>query len=201
MAKRNFTRIDKIDQLDLQTLPVADLHWLTGTGVSMSSGSGPGKTYTYRSGVLTPVGDIELSVWITAAEHLIHREGLEEDLEHLRIHLRKQHPDNTFKKQSDYAQLLDVCLSGLHRDPKWVGFVSYNRLYHPEVLEKTPMARVFMECCKKIAEIPEAQVKSARSGMVSCPYCTRFAAFQDAQAVDTDNLFTGNPDDPERETT
>jgi len=201
MAKRNFTPINKLEQIDLQSLAAEDIRWLTATGVSISHGSGPGKTYTYRSGVLTPIGDIELSVWISAAEHLIRRDGLEEEVEHLRIHLKKQHPDNVFQTRTDYAQLLDVCLCGLHRDPKWVGFVDYNRQYHPDVLEKTPMARVFMECCKKVAEIPEVQVKSARSGMVSCPFCTRFEAFQNVQAADPDSPFTGKPDAPECETT
>lgn len=190
-----------MEQLDLQSLAAEDIRWLTATGASISHGSGPGKTYTYRSGVLTPIGDIELSVWISAAEYLIRRDNLEEELEHLRIHLRKQHSGNVFQTKTDYGHLLDVCLCGLHRDPKWVGFVAYNRQYHPDVLEKTPMARVFMECCKKVAEIPDAQVKSAKSGMVSCPFCTRFAAFQNVQAADADRPSTGNPDDPEREAT
>lgn len=77
-------RIDNLEQLKLAHLKPGDLTWLYATGQGQTTGSGRNKQHSYRQGVQTPAGDIELSVWIKAAEYIVERDGLQEELEHLR---------------------------------------------------------------------------------------------------------------------
>ena len=56
--------IDQLEQLDLPHLRAGDLRWMYSTGKGQITGSGRDKRHTYRTGIQTPIGDIELSVWI-----------------------------------------------------------------------------------------------------------------------------------------
>ena len=69
-------RIDSIAMINLSLVTTDDLQWKYETGSSIASGTGKQKTYSYRNGVETPIGDIEFSVWCAAAEHVIKRDGL-----------------------------------------------------------------------------------------------------------------------------
>lgn len=82
---RNFRvrRVDSIHEIDLDTVTAEDLIWQYGTGVAVTQGEGRYKTHSYRNGVQTDIGDLELSVWITAAEYVVKRDGLVEEAAHL----------------------------------------------------------------------------------------------------------------------
>ena len=54
-------QIDRVEQLDLLRLKAEDLRWLYATGHGQTTGSGRNKQHSYRQGVQTPVGDVELS--------------------------------------------------------------------------------------------------------------------------------------------
>ena len=169
-------QIDQVEQLDLPRLKAEDLRWLYATGRDQIIGSGRNRQHSYRQGVQTPVGDMELSVWIKVAEYIVERDGLREELERLRPYMINYGGGSIFSKQLSHARHLDMCLSAIYRDPAWVSFVRYNQQYHPELLRATPMAEVVMDCCKTACAIPTAQLhEETRSAY--CPICGRWASF------------------------
>ena len=169
-------QIDRVDQLDLLHLKAEDLYWLYATGRSQTTGSGRNRQRSYRQGLQTPVGNIELSVWITAAKYIIERDVLQEELERLRSYTINYGGGSAFSKQLSHAKHLDMCLSAIYRNPAWVSFVCYNRQYHPELLHTTPMAEVIMDCCKNTCTIPTAQLHD-ETKTAHCPICGRWASF------------------------
>lgn len=56
-------QIDNIESIDLSTVTLSELRWQFGTGISISKGSGRDKTYSYRCGVMTDLGDIKEEIW------------------------------------------------------------------------------------------------------------------------------------------
>ena len=169
-------QIDRVEQLDLLRLKAEDLRWLYATGHGQTTGSGRNKQHSYRQGVQTPVGDVELSVWITAAEHIIERDGLQEELERLQPYTVNYGGGSTFSKQISHARHLDMCLSAIYRNPAWISYVRYNQRYHPDLLSATPMAEVVMDCCKTVCAIPTAQLCD-ETRTAHCPICGRWASF------------------------
>jgi len=131
MKVQGFKRIciDRLEEINLETLKAEDLKWQFGTGQAISSGSGRDKKYTYRHGVQTPIGDIERSVWIRAAEYVVERDGLQEEVKRMTPYMlyHGTHMDI-------YTSTLDACLSRLYCNIKWVHFIEYNEKYHPELL-------------------------------------------------------------------
>ena len=70
-------QINSILQLDLDTIAFSDIHWRFGTFQPYSTGSGRDKKHFSRSGVATPIGDIQVDLWYQVAEHIAKREGEE----------------------------------------------------------------------------------------------------------------------------
>ena len=167
--------IDQLEQLDLPHLRAGDLRWMYSTGKGQITGSGRDKRHTYRTGIQTPIGDIELSVWIKAAEYIVERDGLQEELEHLRP-FALSFGASLFAKQLLHAYHLDLYLSGIYHNPTWVDFVPYNERYHPALLDSTPMVKVTMDCCKIVCTIPKAQIHKENQ-TAHCPACGRWASF------------------------
>lgn len=173
-------QIDQVEQLDLLRLKAGDLRWLYATGRGQTTGFGRNKQHSFRHGVQTPVGDIELSVWIKAAEHIIERDGLQTELEHLQPYAVDYGGGNIHSKQLSHGGHLSMCLSAIYRNPAWVFFVPYNRQYHPELLDTTPMVEVVMDCCKTACAIPRAQIHNENQ-TAHCPACGRWASFSYAE--------------------
>lgn len=167
--------IDRIEQLDLTHLKADDLSWMYSTGHDITTGSCRDKKHSYRSGIQTPIGDIELSVWIKAAEYVIERDGLQEELEHL-CPLIVFFGNSLYAKQLSHANHLAMCLSEIYRNPAWVHFVPYNEQHHPELLRSTPMVKVMMDCCNVVCSIPEVQFHK-EDQTAHCPVCGRWASF------------------------
>ena len=59
------------------------------TGQSFSSGFGKGKSFAYRDGVMTQIGDLEEMQWRELVLALIERNGDKVKLEHLKVDARK----------------------------------------------------------------------------------------------------------------
>ena len=167
--------IDRIEQLDLPHLKADDLKWMYSTGHGITIGSGRDKKHFYRRGIQTPIGDIELSVWIKAAEYVVERDGLQEELEHL-CPLIVTFGNSLYAKQLSYANQLAMCLSEIYRNPAWVCFVPYNEQHHPELLRSTPMIKIMMDCCNVVCSIPEVQLHK-EDQTAHCPVCGRWASF------------------------
>ena len=167
--------IDRLEQLDLQLLSMGDLHWMNCTGKGLTIGSGRKKKHSFRRGIQTPIGDIEFSVWIQAAEYIVTRDGLQEELEHL-LPFVTCFGESSYAKQLAHALQLDMCLSQCYCNPRWVDFVPYNERYHPELLHSTPMVEVTMGCCKTVCSIPKVQIHE-ETQTAHCPVCGRWASF------------------------
>lgn len=170
-------RIDSLEQLKLAHLKPEDLTWIYSTGQGQTTGSGRNKQHSYRQGIQTPVGDIKLSVWIKAAEYIVERDGLQEELEHLRPYAINYGSGSILSRQVSHASLLNMCLSALYRNPAWVSFVPYNRQYHPELLNTTPIVEVVMDCCQIRCEVPTVQIHT-EDRSVHCPVCGRWTSFK-----------------------
>lgn len=68
-------RIDSAAGLVPAALTFSNLCWRYGTGVDTSTGKGAYKKVSYRFGVMTELGDMEINVWIHLMERLIEESG------------------------------------------------------------------------------------------------------------------------------
>ena len=165
-------QINSILQLDLDTITFSDIHWRYGTFQPYSTGSGRDKKYFSRSGVATPIGDIQEDLWYQVAEHIAKREG-EEWLVDALTQWNKEH---NYMKESPSELRKDALQSYSHRlydNPRWVDFIPFNRRFRPEVLESARLVTIVTDCCKIPEQVTQEQIDGARKGEVSCPHCGR----------------------------
>lgn len=179
---RNFRvrRIDSLHEIDLDTVTAENLIWQYGTGIAVVQGEGRYKTHSYRSGVQTEIGDLELSVWIAAAEYVVKRDGLEEEAAHLQEFIHMKSSRYGFTWENPHMHALEHCIRSTYKNPAWVSFIPYNRKYHPEILASAHLVRVIMECCQKPGEVTEEQIAQSFDGRVCCPLCGRFSTYRRA---------------------
>ncbi len=170
--------IDKIAGLDLSILTYDDIRWQCGTGVSITRGTGRNKTYSYRQGVLTKLGDMEVSVWEKIAYHLVEAN---DDLYHLQClseMLRKHDYGGHYARATGKTELrrdaLRHCVAQMHNNPQWASFMEYNQTYRPEHLKLVSLVTVVTECCNEPFEAPEAQTHRDR---IYCAHCGRFSGY------------------------
>ena len=177
---RNFhvRRIDSIHEIDLDTVTAENLIWRYGTGVAVTRGEGRYKTHSYRNGVQTEIGDLELSVWIAAAEYVVKRDGLEEEAAHLQEFITRESSGYGFAWRNPRMHALEYCICSTYKDPAWVSFIPYNREYHPEVLASAHLVQVITECCQKPGEVTEERIAQSFDGRVCCPFCGRFSNYR-----------------------
>ncbi len=177
---RNFRvrRIDSIHEIDLDTVTTEDLIWQYGTGIAVTQGEGRYKTHSYRNGVQTDIGDLELSVWVAAAEYVVKRDCLEEEATHLQTFASRHCKWLRKNSHEERIAALQNCMRSLYRNPEWVSFVPYNQEYHPEVLESVHLVRIIAECCQASGDVTEEQIALSYDGTICCPVCGRFSAYK-----------------------
>lgn len=162
-------RINSLTGIDLKTVTAEDLHWKYGTHSSESKGKGRDKVTTSRSGVQTPIGDIEISVWVEAAKAVIHRDGLDVELEHMTGYYLKDKSPASPNKMLEYRALKAV-LDGLFKDQAWVGFIEYNEKYHTELLTTASLVEVYTECCGAPCTFTQKWMDMGKR-YTTCPKC------------------------------
>lgn len=123
-----YCRVATADQLaDSVTFEDLSVHFFTGRSILLS-GTGRDKKYSYRSGVMTDVGDIELSRWRELVHGLIekaHEQTLHEQLlKWVKDCCPFQH---TREEIETYA--LEIHASRLFDNPKWAAYDEFNRRY------------------------------------------------------------------------
>ena len=123
-----YCRVATADQLaDSVTFEDISVHFFTGRSILLS-GSGRDKKYSYRSGVMTDVGDIELSRWRELVHGLIekaHEQTLHEQLlKWVKDCCPFQH---TREEIETYA--LELHASRIFDNPKWAAYDEFNRRY------------------------------------------------------------------------
>ncbi len=135
----DITLIDNVSQIAarLDSLTFDDLRDMYGTGRSLlvSGKNSFDKKYVYRRGMMTKLGDIEVSVWYELVEKLIVKHGQET----LYVQLQEWIKENvgwckTEKEVKDYSLRLHA--SQIFDNPEWVDYVLFNQRYRPEILKK-----------------------------------------------------------------
>lgn len=168
--------IDSVSGLDPASISFSNLCWRYGTGVDTSTGKGIYKKHSYRHGVMTKLGDIELKVWIQLMEQLIEKSG-EQWLQDALLQWEKEH---NYAKSSA-AKLRETALE-LHSarifdNPEWIYYIPFNRQFRPDELEQAHIVTVINECCGLPGDVTQEQIDRAYNGGICCPHCGRWSKF------------------------
>ena len=123
-----YCRVATADQLaDSVTFEDLSVHFFTGRSILLS-GSGRDKKYSYRSGVMTDVGDIELSRWRELVHGLIEKAHEQTLHEQLLKWVKNCCPfQHTREEIETYA--LELHASRIFDNPKWAAYDEFNRRY------------------------------------------------------------------------
>ena len=124
----SYCRVATVEQLaDAVTFDNLRVHFFTGRSILLS-GSGRDKKYSYRSGVMTDVGDIELSRWRELVHGLIEKAHEQTLHEQLLKWVKNCCPfQHTREEIETYA--LEIHASRLFDNPKWAAYDEFNRRY------------------------------------------------------------------------
>lgn len=171
----NQRRIDKIEDLDMDTLTFEDIRKHYGTGQAIPHGSGRDKTYSYRHGVGTNVGDIKEDVWCEIVKRLIIRSGEHELFSSLRKWLMAEYPKKSRAEIANGA--LELHASRMFDDPQWADYIPFNLEFRPEVLAKTEFVTIICSCCEKPELVTKEQIEAAYENRVVCPICGRHSEY------------------------
>lgn len=169
-------QIDSLSGIDIATIEAKDIHWQTGTGICISSGSGRNRTYRYRRGVLTDLGDIEEGLWYQLAEAVAKRCN-EQELVEAHYEWEKVHNYTNSPRSQLRLDAMHSYINGLHDRPDWVDYIPFNRKYRPHVLEQAHIVTVINTCCGKPGEVTQEQIDRAGQGRIACPHCGRWSPF------------------------
>ena len=106
-----------------------------GTGRSNTFSTPNGKKVAYRHGVMTEIGDIEVSVWMQIVEYLI-RKAKENELYNnlLEWVTDKIKWSKNEAERKKYA--LELHAARIFDKPEWVDYIAFNKKYRPELLEQ-----------------------------------------------------------------
>lgn len=155
---------------------IKDIYPYFQSGQSYSEGSGRNKTYTYRCGMVTPIGDIEISLWSNLAGSLIRKQGEQPLLEALEEWLSK----GTYvgiTRQEIHREALECHVIRIFDNPTWVDYIPFNRRYRPEILKNAHIVTIVSACCGIPGEVTQEQVEQAYEGKICCPHCGRWSEF------------------------
>lgn len=176
-----------VDEITFSDLRV---HYGTGRSI-LVSGSGRNKVYRYRHGVMTDLGDLEISEWTPLAERLIERAG-EEELFWLLLDWETQHNYSRQSMEKLKHQALRLHIDRVFDQEEWFDFIPFNSQYRPEVLEKADL--IWTECsgCGTRQQMTRAQYTRLRrcfDGIQYCPGCGNAAVMIAAktESEDIDN--------------
>ena len=118
---------------------------------------------------------IDKGVW-QAAEALIQKAGEQKLLEAL-TDWESRHNYAKDSARTVRHKALQLHISRIFDNPRWVNFIPFNREYRPEVLEHASLVTVINECCGKPGEVTQEQIDGACTGTVACPHCGRWSSF------------------------
>lgn len=123
-----YFRVGTADQLaDSVSFEDLRVHFFTGRSILLS-GSGRDKKYSYRNGVMTDVGDIELSRWRELVRGLIekaHEQALHEQL----LKWVKECCPFQHTKEEIETYALELHASRIFDDPQWAAYDVFNQQY------------------------------------------------------------------------
>ena len=169
-------QIASLSGIDLDSLRLEDIRWHSSTGIAVSSGSGRDRTYSYRTGVITDLGDIKTSLWRQIAEAVAQRRG-EQWLVDALTEWERAHNYTKVSASQLRLEALHKYSMSLQDWPEWVDYIPFNRKYRPQVLEQAHIVTVFNACCGKPGEVTQEQIDRAWRGQIACPCCGRWSLF------------------------
>lgn len=170
------TRIDSLTELDLSTIKLSDIAWRYSTGVAIPSGQGRQKTYRYRNGVMTKLGDIEEHIWYQLAEQIAKRDNEMWLVDALIVWMEEN--NRTGRSPAKIRKdALDLYSVRIFDQPEWVSYITFNRRFRPDVLDEMHTVAVIHDCCNKPGEVTQEQIDHAYTGTIVCPYCRRWSKF------------------------
>ena len=120
--------IDSIQEIP-DTISFGDLicHFRTGRSVHIS-GTGRDKQFSYRRGVETAIGDIELSVWKDAVSQLIQKNE-EEDIYQALLTYVAKHCPWWHTQQEREIEALDLHCQRIFENPTWINREIFWKIY------------------------------------------------------------------------
>ncbi len=125
-------------QQPIEELSFDDVRELYGTGRSYQTEKRrhDDKGYTYRHGIQTKIGDIEISVWYELVERMIRLKRQEELYNQLLIWVEEEVVwFKTKEEAKGYA--LKLHASQIFDNPKWVDYIPFNKRFRPNRIEET----------------------------------------------------------------
>lgn len=170
-------RIDSVSRLDPAVISFSNLRWKYGTGVDTSTGKGYYKKVSYRNGVMTDLGDIEITVWGQLMEQLIEKSGEQWLLDAL-LQWEKEHNYTKASAAKLRESALELHSARIFDDPEWVCYIPFNQRFRPSALEQAHTVTVVNECCGLPGEVTQEQIDRAYNGEVCCPHCGRWSKFE-----------------------
>lgn len=155
------------------------IHFFTGQAI-LVSGEGRNKTYRYRNGVATNVGDIQADEWGHIVRQLIVRYG-EQELFHQLVDWIKKHCPWARNTSESERIALDYHVSRMPDNPLWCDYIPFNRKYRPDVLLKAEILQVQCVGCGNTFELTTERYKNiclCSSGKLYCDYCHGLMSIQ-----------------------
>ncbi len=193
--------------VDLSSITYEDIRWQYGVFRCNSTGSGLGptpdhltqsqrNTRAYRLRLqsrctvsvchgasmtgalmaLTNLGEIEEKDWCRLAEAVIERDGEVHLLKHL-IQWCTEHNYTGASAAELRKEALQLHIDRVFDNPRWGGYLPFNKRYRPEVWRAAHIVYVRNECCHKISPVTQEQIDHAYNGTIPCPHCGRWSDF------------------------
>lgn len=171
------------------------LHFWTGRAIT-ERGIGGQKKSSYRTGVQTDIGDIEVTEWESLVAALIEEAGEQSLYDALVVWLREH--NYAKEKEKDLRQkAYDLHASRIFDNELWVDFITFNERFRPGVTDSVEIVEIIPVCCGRIGRATAKQLNDRYNlvrGSVSCPHCGRFSkyTFPDGTApkIETSDTWT-----------
>lgn len=130
---------------NIQELTCEQIRIHYGTGRSYHiSGTGRDKKYGYRVGCMTDIGDILEADWFALARFIIERDGEQDLYDGLVKYAKSCVWLHTKSEREEYA--LQLHMSRIFDNVKWVGYEEFNKNHRPELLQGTMKGEAQNEC-------------------------------------------------------
>ena len=162
--------------VDLSSITYEDIRWQYGVFRCNSTGSGRDKKRFPWDGVKTNLGEIEEKDWCRLAEAVIERDGEAHLLKHL-VQWCTEHNYIGASAAELRKEALQLHIDRVFDNPRWGGYLPFNKRYRPEVWRAAHIVYVRNECCHKISPVTQEQIDHAYSGTIPCPNCGRWSDF------------------------
>ena len=178
--------VERIDSRENLKLPLkqysySDLRNHYGTGVATIEGSGRYKKCSYRSGVQTDIGNIQEDLWMELVQELIEIRGDQWLLEAFEEYFAANGFSKCWDKKGLKMSALESIASELCDNKCWVGYLTFNETYRPNVIAPEDRVLVVTDCCGKPGAVTPERIAwdtSIYSGQVTCPICGGLSPFQ-----------------------